>query len=89
MLAVRGKTPITIGEVATVTEAPALRSGDALIMGKPGVLLSLASQYGANTLDTTRAVEAALAQLTPGAEGAGHHGLSGAAPAGQLHRTAR
>jgi len=65
VLAVRGKTPITIGQVATVTEAPALRAGDALVMGRKGVLLSLASQYGANTLDTTRAVEKALAQLTP------------------------
>ena len=65
VLAVRGKTPVTIGQVATVTEAPALRSGDAVIMGRKGVLLSLASQYGANTLETTRAVEAALAQLTP------------------------
>src|SRR3954466_13449471 len=65
VLAVRGKTPITIGQVATVTEAPALRSGDALIQGRKGVLLSLASQYGANTLDTTRAVEKALAQLVP------------------------
>src|SRR5581483_7739934 len=65
VLAVRSGTPITIGDVATVTEAPALKSGDAVIQGKPGVLLSLASQYGANTLDTTRAVEAALDQLAP------------------------
>jgi CzcA family heavy metal efflux pump len=65
VLAVRGKTPITIGDIAKVTEAPALRSGDALIMGRPGVLFSLASQYGANTLETTRALEVALAGLTP------------------------
>jgi CzcA family heavy metal efflux pump len=65
VLAVRGKTPVTIGDVATVREAPALRSGDAVIMGRPGVLLSLASQYGANTLETTRTLEQALAQLTP------------------------
>jgi CzcA family heavy metal efflux pump len=65
VLAVRGKTPITIGDVATVGEAPALRSGDAVVMGRPGVLLSLASQYGANTLETTHALEEALAQLTP------------------------
>src|SRR3954470_5125248 len=65
VLAVRGKTPVTIGDVATVREAPALRSGDAVVMGRPGVLLSLASQYGANTLETTRALEEALAQLTP------------------------
>ena len=65
VLAVRGNTPITIGDVATVTEAPALRAGDSLVMGRPGVLLSLASQYGANTMDTTRALEVTLAQLVP------------------------
>src|SRR6185312_2985996 len=65
VLTVRSGTPITIGEVATVKEAPALKSGDALINGKPGVLLSLASQYGANTLQATRAVEAALDQIDP------------------------
>jgi CzcA family heavy metal efflux pump len=65
VLMVRTGTPITIGEVAKVQEMPALKSGDALIQGKPGILLSLASQYGANTLQVTRAVEATLAQLTP------------------------
>jgi len=65
VLTVRSGTPITIGEIATVTEAPALKSGDGLINGKPGVILSLASQYGANTLQATRAVEAALAQIDP------------------------
>ncbi len=65
VLAVRGKTPVTIGDVAKVSEEPALRSGDAVIMGRPGVLLSLASQYGANTLETTRTLEETLAQLAP------------------------
>ena len=65
VLVVRGGTPITIGEVANVQELPALKSGDALIQGKSGILLSLASQYGANTLQVTRAVEATLDQLTP------------------------
>ncbi|HWF63979.1 MAG TPA: efflux RND transporter permease subunit, partial [Rhizomicrobium sp.] len=71
VLTVRSGTPVTIGEIATVTMAPALKSGDALINGKPGVLLSLASQYGANTLSATRAVEAALAQLEPGLKAQG------------------
>ena len=65
VLAMRGGVPLTIGDIATVSEAPALRSGDSLIMGKPGVLLSLASQYGANTLQVTQALEAALDQLKP------------------------
>jgi CzcA family heavy metal efflux pump len=61
----RNDTPILLRDVADIEVAPALRSGDALIMGKPGVMLSLASQYGANTLTATRAVEKALAELRP------------------------
>ena len=34
-------------------------------MGKPGVILTVARQYGANTLETAHAVEAALAELGP------------------------
>jgi len=65
VITTRNGMPIRLADVAEVGIAPALRSGDALIMGKPGVLLSLASQYGANTLETTRAVESALASLAP------------------------
>src|SRR3984885_2639843 len=65
VIGVRNAVPVLVRDVAVVQEAPALRSGDALIMGKPGVLLSLASQYGANTLTTTLAVEHALANLEP------------------------
>ena len=61
----RNATPVLLRDVAQVKEAPALRSGDSLIMGKPGVLLSLASQYGANTLSATLAVEQALADMEP------------------------
>ncbi len=56
---------LRIGDVADVVEAPAPAFGDALVMGRPGVLLTLSSQYGANTLDATVAVEAALAELKP------------------------
>ncbi len=79
-------SPILLRDVAEVKIAPALRSGDALIMGKPGVLLSLASQYGANTLTTTLAVEKALADLRAGPEGAGHHAVFRPAPAREFHR---
>jgi CzcA family heavy metal efflux pump len=65
VVGVRNAVPVLVRDVAVIQEAPALRSGDALIMGKPGVLLSLASQYGANTLTTTLAVEHALANLEP------------------------
>jgi CzcA family heavy metal efflux pump len=65
VVAVRNGTPILLHDIATVKIAPGLRSGDSLIMGKPGVLLSLASQYGANTLTASLAVETALADLAP------------------------
>jgi CzcA family heavy metal efflux pump len=65
VITTRNGTPVLVGEVAQVQVAPALRSGDSLIMGKRGVLLSLASQYGANTLSTTLAVEKAVADLEP------------------------
>src|ERR1700694_3509433 len=58
-------TPLRLRDFAAVTDGVAPKFGDALIMGKPGVLLNLSSQYGANTLIVTRAIEAALAELAP------------------------
>ena len=40
--------PVRIADVADVVEAPAPAFGDALIDGKPGVLVDVARQYGAN-----------------------------------------
>lgn len=65
LVTVRGGMPIRLRDVATIRQGAALSTGDALIMGKPGVLISLAGQYGANTLATTRAVEAILSELRP------------------------
>jgi CzcA family heavy metal efflux pump len=63
-----GNTPgavVHIGDVAQVVEAPAPDFGDAVIMGQPGVLISMSSQYGANTLKVTRDVESALKTMQP------------------------
>jgi CzcA family heavy metal efflux pump len=65
ILGVRGNTPIRLRDVATITQGPAQRVGDALIQGAPGVLIAVSSQYGANTLTTTRAVEKVLLQMVP------------------------
>ena len=65
MVTVRNSVPVRLRDVAELKIAPALRFGDALIQGQRGVLLSLASQYGANTLTTTLAVEKALTDLEP------------------------
>ncbi len=60
-----GSAPVRISDVADVVDAPAPAVGDALINGRPGVLLGVASQYGADNVGTARAVEAALASLNP------------------------
>jgi CzcA family heavy metal efflux pump len=65
VIAVRQGVPVRLRDVARVSEAPALQTGDALIQGRPGVLLSMSSQFGANTLTVTRAVEQTLATLVP------------------------
>jgi len=56
---------IRLKDVANVVEGAEPKFGDAIINGKPGVLITTASQYGANTLEVTRAVEAALENLKP------------------------
>jgi len=62
---------VTLGDIARVVDAPAPKYGDASVMGRPAVLLTLSSQYGANTLSVTHAVENALAELTPALEARG------------------
>ena len=44
---------IRLGDVAHLVEGPEARIGAAAIQGKPGVILSLSSQYEANTLEVT------------------------------------
>ena len=66
-----GGAPVRVSDVADVVDAPAPDVGEAVIMGKPGVLISLSSQYGANTLDATHAVEAAMAELKPALDSQG------------------
>jgi CzcA family heavy metal efflux pump len=61
-------TPVRLRDVATVMEAPEPKFGDASINGEPGVTLSVFKQYGGDTLETTRRVEAELERLRPGLE---------------------
>ncbi len=58
-------SPLRIADVARVVEAPGLAFGDARIDGGPGVLLTISSSYGANTMDVTKRLEAALDELAP------------------------
>src|SRR5580704_8375419 len=56
---------VRLKDVANVQEGPEPKFGDSLIQGQPGVLLSTASQYGANTEEVTLAVESALEEMKP------------------------
>ena len=82
LISVHGTTPIRLRDVAEIKEAPALRFGSALVMGKPGVLLSLASQWRQHP--RPRAVEQALTNWSPRA-GAGID-VYGTAPPGKFYQ---
>ena len=56
---------VRLKDVARVAEGAEPKYGDTLIQGKPGVLLTMSSQYGANTMDVTRALEVALEEIKP------------------------
>ncbi|WP_350357470.1 efflux RND transporter permease subunit [Paraburkholderia fungorum] len=56
---------VRLGDVATVTWGTAPAVGAASIMGQPGVMLVLESQYGTNTLAVTHDIEKTLASLRP------------------------
>ncbi len=56
---------VRLGDVARVVAAPAPAIGGATIGGKPGVILNVEEQYGANTLAVTRVLKDRLRQLEP------------------------
>jgi Cu/Ag efflux pump CusA len=62
---VPGAVPTRIDDVADVVEAPAPAIGDALIDGKPGIEVVVARAPGASAVDTSRAIDATIAQLQP------------------------
>jgi CzcA family heavy metal efflux pump len=59
---------IVLGDVADVVAAPEPPIGAALINGKPGIMLMIGQQYGANTRDVTLRVEQAIQELRPALE---------------------
>jgi CzcA family heavy metal efflux pump len=61
----KGAPVVRMRDVARVVLAAEPKFGDTLIMGEPGVLITMSSQYGANTLTVTHALEEALAELKP------------------------
>src|SRR6266436_8263584 len=54
---------VTLGDVARAADAPAPTIGASSIGGKPGVILMVDAAYGSNTLEVTKGVDQALADL--------------------------
>jgi CzcA family heavy metal efflux pump len=65
VLGTREGVPVRLGDVASVRDGSLPRFGDALIAGRPGILIETSTQFGANTLDVTRALEERLDALAP------------------------
>ena len=69
VVASRNGTALRVGDVAAVVEGSPQPIGDAVINNGPGLLLIVEKQLGANTLQVTRDVEAALESLKPALAG--------------------
>ena len=63
VVAVRNGIPVTIGQVADVVVGPAPSYGDGSVNARPGVVLAVQKQPGANTLELTRRIEQELAGI--------------------------
>jgi len=60
VLARKDGVNLTLGDVATVADAPRPPIGAATIGGEPALVMMVIGQYGANTLSVSRRVEAVL-----------------------------
>jgi len=65
VIAVQDGTAVRIGDVATVRDGAEPSFGDAMIGGRPGILVETSTQFGANTLEVTAALEQRLNALVP------------------------
>jgi CzcA family heavy metal efflux pump len=60
----RDATPLFLSQIASVRIGPEFPIGDALLNGQPAVVLLIARQPEGNTLNVTRALDAALDELS-------------------------
>ena len=65
LLGTHANVPVRLGDVAAIEDGAEPRFGDALIGAKPGILIETSTQFGANTLEVTRALEERLDALAP------------------------
>ena len=60
MVAMRAGLPLRFKDVATIRDDIEPRFGDALVGGEPGIMVETSTQFGANTLEVTQALEQRL-----------------------------
>ncbi|QBE62358.1 efflux RND transporter permease subunit [Pseudoduganella lutea] len=65
-VAYRNGMPVLLEQVAQVRYAPAFKRGDAGMNGRPAVIVSVQKQPAGDTVQLTRQIEAALAELRQG-----------------------
>jgi CzcA family heavy metal efflux pump len=63
MVSMHAGLPVTFRDLAVIHDGIEPRFGDALIGGKPGILVETSTQFGANTLEVTHALEQRLDAL--------------------------
>ena len=63
LVTTRGGLPVRLRDLATIRDGAEPRFGEALIAGKPGIMVETSTQFGANTLEVTRALEQRLDAL--------------------------
>src|SRR5687768_5997910 len=63
VVAVRGGIPVLLSQVADVRVGAAPKFGDGSVNAKPGVVLAVQKQPGANTLELTRRIERELRDM--------------------------
>jgi CzcA family heavy metal efflux pump len=65
VVAYRNNTGVRLGDVANVEFGARIKRGDAGTNGKPAVIMSVQKQPGADTVDLTEKVDAAMKELQP------------------------
>jgi CzcA family heavy metal efflux pump len=63
VVAVRGRVPILMKDIADVQVGPSIKIGDGSANSKPAVILTVQKQPQTNTLELTRRIEASLAGI--------------------------